>query len=79
RGAGFRAVICNRPDGESADQPAFAEIAAAARELGLDARYLPVEAADRIGEAQVDAFGAMLDALPKPVLAYCGSGRRAGL
>ena len=27
--AGFRAVICNRPDGEGADQPTFAEIAAA--------------------------------------------------
>ncbi|RQQ07213.1 aminotransferase class V-fold PLP-dependent enzyme [Burkholderia stagnalis] len=78
RSAGFRAVICNRPDGESADQPAFEEIAAAARELGLDARYLPVES-DQIGDAQVDAFGAMVDALPKPVLAYCGSGKRAGM
>ncbi|KVD85698.1 class V aminotransferase [Burkholderia stagnalis] len=78
RSAGFRAVICNRPDGESADQPAFEEIAAAARELGLDARYLPVES-DQIGDAQVDAFGAMVDALPKPILAYCGSGKRAGM
>ncbi|KVO98956.1 class V aminotransferase [Burkholderia ubonensis] len=78
RDAGFRAVICNRPDGESADQPAFDEIAAAARELGLDARYLPVRS-DHIGDAEVDAFGAMVDALPKPVLAYCRSGNRAGL
>ncbi|KWN11164.1 class V aminotransferase [Burkholderia territorii] len=78
RNAGFRAVICNRPDGESADQPAFDEIAAAARELGLDARYLPVEPG-RIGDAEVDAFGALVDALPKPVLAYCRSGSRAGM
>ncbi|WP_175736209.1 aminotransferase class V-fold PLP-dependent enzyme [Burkholderia ambifaria] len=78
RNAGFRAVICNRPDGESADQPAFDEIAAAARELGLDARYLPVER-DRIGDAEVDAFGALVDALPKPVLAYCRSGSRSGM
>ncbi|WP_241301183.1 aminotransferase class V-fold PLP-dependent enzyme [Burkholderia stabilis] len=77
RNAGFRSIICNRPDGESADQPAFDEIAAAARELGLDARYLPVER-DRIGEAEVDAFEALLDALPKPVLAYCRSGSRSG-
>ena len=25
--AGFRAIICNRPDGEGADQPTFEEIA----------------------------------------------------
>ena len=28
--AGFRAIICNRPDGEGADQPSFEEIEAAA-------------------------------------------------
>ncbi|MBU9578756.1 TIGR01244 family phosphatase [Ralstonia mannitolilytica] len=76
RDAGFRSVICNRPDGEGDDQPAFAEIAAAARELGLEARYLPVEP-NRIGDAEVDAFGALVDALPKPILAYCRSGNRA--
>lgn len=78
RDAGYRAVICNRPDGEEADQPAFAEIAAAARALGLDARYLPVRR-DEIGDADVEAFAALVDALPKPVLAYCRSGSRAGM
>jgi sulfide:quinone oxidoreductase len=28
---GFRSVICNRPDGEGADQPNFAEVEAACR------------------------------------------------
>lgn len=32
---GFRAIICNRPDGEGADQPSFDEIAAAAAAQGL--------------------------------------------
>jgi sulfide:quinone oxidoreductase len=32
--------MCNRPDGEGADQPAFAEIEAAARAAGLEAAYL---------------------------------------
>lgn len=76
RSAGFRSVICNRPDGEEADQPAFDAIAAVARELGMDARYLPVER-DRIGDAEVDAFDALLDSLAKPVLAYCRSGSRS--
>ncbi len=76
RQAGFRSVICNRPDAESTDQPAFEEIAAAARELGMQARYLPISPG-HIDDAQVDAFGALFDALPKPVLAYCRSGSRA--
>ena len=40
--AGFRSVICNRPDGEGADQPAFAEIEAAAQAAGMSAAYLPI-------------------------------------
>ncbi|MGG1947532.1 aminotransferase class V-fold PLP-dependent enzyme [Trinickia sp. NRRL B-1857] len=78
RNAGFRSVICNRPDGESPDQPAFEEIAAAARELGIEARYLPIEPGEN-GDAQVDAFGALVEALPKPILAYCRTGNRAGM
>ncbi len=31
RAAGYRSIICNRPDGEGADQPTFAEIEKAAR------------------------------------------------
>jgi sulfide:quinone oxidoreductase len=32
---GFRAIICNRPDGEGMDQPNFEEIETAAQALGL--------------------------------------------
>jgi cysteine desulfurase len=76
--AGFRSVICNRPDGEGADQPSFDAIAVAALELGMDARYLPI-APGGIGEAEVDAFGALVDALPKPILAYCRTGNRSSM
>ena len=41
--AGFRAIVCNRPDSEGADQPGYAEIERAARENGLQVRYLPAE------------------------------------
>ena len=40
--AGFKAIICNRPDGEGSDQPTFAELAIAAKKAGLEARYIPV-------------------------------------
>jgi sulfide:quinone oxidoreductase len=43
--AGFRSVVCNRPDGEGSDQPVFSEIERAATGLGLQIRYLPAESA----------------------------------
>lgn len=38
--AGFRSLICNRPDGEGADQPTHEEIETAAKAAGLEVRYL---------------------------------------
>ena len=76
RDAGFRAIICNRPDGEGADQPTFDEIEAAARQAGLAARYLPVTSG-MVQDADADTFGQALMELPGPVLAYCRSGTRS--
>ena len=41
KAAGFRSVVCNRPDAEDGAVP-HDEIAAAAREAGLEFRYIPV-------------------------------------
>lgn len=73
---GIRAIICNRPDGEAGDQPAFAEIAAAAAAAGIEARYLPV-ASGLVTDADAENFGTALRDLPGPVLAYCRSGTRS--
>lgn len=73
---GFKAVICNRPDGEGADQPSFAEIQAAAVAAGMQAVYLPI-VSGKVGDADALAFGTALDSLPKPVLAYCRTGTRS--
>jgi sulfide:quinone oxidoreductase len=74
--AGFRAIVCNRPDGEGADQPTFSEIEAAAREQGIEAHYLPVESG-MVSDAKAEQFGELMRALPKPALAYCRTGTRA--
>ena len=74
--AGFKAVICNRPDGEGNDQPLFHEIEEAAQAAGLSAHYLPVETG-KVGDEDAEHFGELLDSLPKPVLAYCRSGTRS--
>lgn len=75
-GAGFKAIICNRPDGEDAEQPPFAEIEAAANAAGLATAYLPIVSGKAIDEEAL-AFGALVDKLPKPALAYCRSGTRS--
>ncbi|MBM1218944.1 TIGR01244 family phosphatase [Ponticoccus sp. SC2-23] len=73
---GFGAIICNRPDGETPDQPDFAELAAAAKEAGLEARHIPVSGGIFSDEA-VAAYAAALSELPGPILAYCRSGTRS--
>ena len=67
--AGYRAIICNRPDGEGADQPVFEEVERAAREHGLHAHYLPAESG-KVTDEQGRQFGELLATLPKPVLAF---------
>lgn len=74
--AGFRAIICNRPDGEGADQPNFQEIERAATAEGLEVSYVPVTAG-QVTDRDVAVFGKALDNLPGPVLAYCRSGTRS--
>jgi sulfide:quinone oxidoreductase len=75
--AGYRSVICNRPDGEGgAAQPASHEIREAAHKLGLQFAYLPVKPG-QVTPADAERFAQLLDDLPGPVLAYCRSGNRA--
>lgn len=74
--AGFRSLVCNRPDGEAADQPEFASIEAAARENGLAVRYLPIGHGP-MGMREADSFAEAIADLPRPILAYCRSGARS--
>jgi len=73
--AGFRAVICNRPDGESSGQPCCEDIEAAVKAAGMAWCMQPVRSGG-VSQADADAFGALMAELPKPVLAYCRSGTR---
>jgi sulfide:quinone oxidoreductase len=74
--AGFKAIVCNRPDGEGPDQPSFKEIEQAANQYGLQAKYLPVESG-KVRDEEGQAFGQLLNTLPGPVLAYCRTGMRS--
>lgn len=73
---GFKAIICNRPDGEAPGQPDFAEIASAAKEYGMEAHNLPVTPMNLTAE-NAARFAELMEELPKPTIAYCRSAARS--
>ena len=76
--AGFRSVINNRPDHEGgADQPTSAAIEAAALAAGLSYRHLPVAPGYQSPD-EIARFRELIEALPKPILAFCRTGTRSG-
>lgn len=72
---GYRAIMCNRPDGESPDQTDVAVIRAEAEARGLAFSFVPVVSGAITGENLAE-YRAAIEALPKPILAYCRSGGR---
>ncbi|AQS41179.1 MAG: TIGR01244 family protein [Candidatus Tokpelaia hoelldobleri] len=73
---GIRTIICNRPDGEVADQPGFAALQQAAQQYGIIMHYIPVVPPHATPE-QVQAMAQALQRAERPVVAYCKSGGRA--
>ncbi|MBU1174689.1 MAG: TIGR01244 family phosphatase [Alphaproteobacteria bacterium] len=73
--AGYKTIVCMRPDGEAADQPRFDDIARAASGFEVKAAYVPVSGSAT--RSQLMQFRDVCEHLPKPVLGYCNSGARA--
>lgn len=74
--AGFKSIVCARPDNEEHGQPSFDAVARAAEALGLQIVHIPVSGG--LGEGQVIRFHDAWEKMPKPMLGYCRSGARAG-
>lgn len=74
--AGFKAVICARPDGEEPGQPSFKQVAEAARAAGLAVAHIPVSG--QLSEGGLIRMQQALVDMPRPILGYCRSGARAG-
>lgn len=74
-GAGFKSIMCNRPDGEEAGQPDFDSIAEAAAAEGLEVRWVPVVSGMMTPEA-FNGFREAVTDMPGPMLAYCRTGTR---
>lgn len=73
--AGFRSVICNRPDNEQPGQPSADSVKAVVEAAGLAFRYIPV-ISGQITMENVEDQAQALDELEGPVFAYCRSGAR---
>lgn len=75
KAAGFKSVICNRPDDEQPGQPSADSVKRAAEAAGLEFRYIPV-ISGQITEENVADQAIALEDLQGPVFAYCRSGAR---
>ena len=73
--AGFKSIMCNRPDGEELGQPDHESIARAATEAGLEVRWIPIGSRG-ISPDDLAQFKAALAEMPHPLLAYCRTGTR---
>lgn len=76
KAAGFTAVINNRPDGESFDQPSSAEMKAAAEAAGLVYHFIPL-GRDGVSPGMIEQTQTALEGSEGPVLAFCRSGTRS--
>jgi len=73
--AGVQLLVCNRPEGEAADQTPWVEIAAAAKGAGIEA----VQIAFKSGEMKPDQVAEFAELLrtEKKIHAYCRTGSRS--
>lgn len=74
--AGFRAVVNNRPDGESPDQPTSLTLGAEAKKLGLAYAHIPI-VPGQMDDASARALERFLSDVGGPVVGFCRTGTRS--
>ncbi len=73
--AGFKSIICNRPENEDYTQTSFANIEQVAKAAGMEARYVPIGHGG-VTMQDMEDFGSARQEMTGPHLAYCHSGAR---
>lgn len=76
--AGFKTIICNRPDAEVPPSHAASVIEAAAKDAGLRFVSIPVTH-QGLNRDMIENQKTALDASEGPTLAYCASGTRSSI
>jgi len=74
KAAGYDTVMCNRPDGEAADQPAAAQIKRAVEKAGMAFHHVPMGRS--LAPNTLSDFKAVTDGNNGKVFAYCRTGTR---
>ncbi|MBO1327164.1 TIGR01244 family sulfur transferase [Acetobacter suratthaniensis] len=77
RDAGFKTIICNRPDAEEPGQPSAQSIGEAAAAAGLSFIAIPVASGQAPSSDAIIETQEALNTLPGPIFAYCRSGNRS--
>jgi uncharacterized protein (TIGR01244 family) len=72
--AGYRSVVCLRPQQELPERDLAKEVAA----VGMTFRRLPVDGMGDIDFHNAARLGRLLARLPVPVIVHCGSANRVG-
>ena len=73
KAAGFVAIVNNRPDGESPDQPDSAVIEKAAHDAGLAYHHIPL-GREGVTPQMVEETKSVLEGSAGPVFCYCRPG-----
>ena len=76
--AGFKSVICNRPDQENPEPRQIEAIKAAVEAAGLDFAENVFDPSS-FGPDKIERQAELLAQLPSPVFAYCASGNRCSI
>lgn len=74
--SGVKTIINNRPDGEDPGQLPAAEAGRLAAAHGMAYHHIPFVGAT-LSAADIDAFEAVLNDSPQPMVAHCRSGTRS--
>ena len=76
--AGFKTILCNRPDKEVESQNHAKAIEEAAKECGITFLHNPFDAASFCAQ-NIKAQENAIQNAESPILAYCASGRRSSV
>ncbi|MGB0798828.1 MAG: TIGR01244 family sulfur transferase, partial [Planktomarina sp.] len=76
--AGYKSVICNRPDHENHPDAHMSVMAQSAADAGLTFAQHPFDSAS-FSSAVIDQQRQLLSELPGPILAYCATGTRCSI
>ncbi|WP_347819205.1 TIGR01244 family sulfur transferase [uncultured Planktomarina sp.] len=76
--AGFKSVICNRPDQENPEPRQIEAIKAAVEAAGMEFAENVFDPSS-FGPDKIERQAELLAQLPSPVFAYCASGNRCSI